>query len=775
MKGIRKLFFGLILMTLIGVGFKIDAKATTNATIGEIEITDWGSASEDTEALKGTFSYSNESPGNAFPEDDGSTPPWRKYNLYRLQIMQNTTAVKTSYVALWTVKDASSNVSYHKAEGSTEDYVTNPDNMSSSITSSTTDIAITKSDVLDQYGLRSSVDSSNNVKGFKLAVTKYNIATSVWNEVKTTTEKETTMYPVTIAKDPTTVGITLDSDPERSTTPSSYAFLLPGESVKVYVETPGTDINYKFKEWVETGSITRVSAGTGIPEDTVKLNVGATAGGTVTAKYQTATLTFSNPNEIDTTNVVAKSGDKVTRTYTFTGYTGSNVSGVSVDGTSLETGDYSIGTGTNGTFWFNVPALSNGTHTLTLTMNDGNTFSRQFTVNDTTTVKFRSEVYVTVGKSTKLSNFLSSGATRSGYVTTDSTATGYVTIDPDDTLTVIGQANVTGGTVSEKSIDRISVTPEGSTAVYSKVTVYPKPSLTFNSSSSSGSLNSGSTSSSSADSPFKVTMPIAVSHDGIAWSDVTKARVVFSYDGKTKERDLDMGSSTSGLTRTASVDSMAVSDAIDDLVGDSDHYTIKITVYPMNGSTVDTGVSYSESVDVYKISLDGSSGARYYVNGSEKSGHFYAVKGTTYTIKSSAKNSGDRFQNWDDSVFSSESGGSYKVLGARTFKANYNNGSSSSSSSSSSSRNAATAGEGMDDYDDVPKTGESKADIWILWSVLFVSILGAGFMIWKRFGLVRAIAEADEEVAVAEHKEEVKAKKKEKEDKIKMLKDLRNL
>ena len=83
--------------------------------------------------------------------------------------------------------------------------------------------------------------------------------------------------------------------------------------------------------------------------------------------------------------------------------------------------------------------------------------------------------------------------------------------------------------------------------------------------------------------------------------------------------------------------------------------------------------------------------------------------------------------------------------------------------------------EGMDDYDDVPKTGESKADIWILWSVLFVSILGAGFMIWKRFGLVRAIAEADEEVAVAEHKEEAKVRKKEKEDKIKMLKDLRNL
>ena len=48
-------------------------------------------------------------------------------------------------------------------------------------------------------------------------------------------------------------------------------------------------------------------------------------------------------------------------------------------------------------------------------------------------------------------------------------------------------------------------------------------------------------------------------------------------------------------------------------------------------------------------------------------------------------------------------------------------------------------------------------------------------MIWKRFGVVRAIAEADEEVAAAEFEEKVNAAKKEKEDKMKMLKDLRNL
>ena len=81
----------------------------------------------------------------------------------------------------------------------------------------------------------------------------------------------------------------------------------------------------------------------------------------------------------------------------------------------------------------------------------------------------------------------------------------------------------------------------------------------------------------------------------------------------------------------------------------------------------------------------------------------------------------------------------------------------------------------MDGYDDVPKTGESRTDIWILWSVLLVSILGAGFMIWKRFGLVRAIAAADQEMAQAQEKERVEAEKKAEKDKMDMLKDLRNL
>ena len=109
------------------------------------------------------------------------------------------------------------------------------------------------------------------------------------------------------------------------------------------------------------------------------------------------------------------------------------------------------------------------------------------------------------------------------------------------------------------------------------------------------------------------------------------------------------------------------------------------------------------------------------------------------------------------------------------YSLSYNTGSSSSSSSSSSTSGKGGSGGSGSEYDDVPKTGESKTDIWVLWTVLFIAILGAGFMIYKRFGLVRAIAEAEEEVAAAEHEERVEAARKEKEDKINMLKDLRNL
>ena len=66
MKGIRKLFFGLILMTLIGVGFKVDAKATPGMSLEIKPPTDWGATNADfVVTLKDIES-------DDFPNQDGS-------------------------------------------------------------------------------------------------------------------------------------------------------------------------------------------------------------------------------------------------------------------------------------------------------------------------------------------------------------------------------------------------------------------------------------------------------------------------------------------------------------------------------------------------------------------------------------------------------------------------------------------------------------------------------------------------------------------------------
>ena len=227
--------------------------------------------------------------------------------------------------------------------------------------------------------------------------------------------------------------------------------------------------------------------------------------------------------------------------------------------------------------------------------------------------------------------------------------------------------------------------------------------------------------------------------------------------------------SSNKLIKYANVNSMALSSVLKDLCGGDSSKEVTVRAYPNDGSGYDPDVYGEAKFTAYKITLDTTGGAKYTVNGTEVSdGYFYGVDGTTYTLKSSATNGGtlDKTNSGD---FNNGESITLKVLGARTLKAVYD------SKSSNKSSGAAGDATDMDDYDDVPKTGESKTDIWILWSVLLVSILGAGFMIWKRFGLVRAIAEAEEEVAIAEHEEKVEAEAKEKESKLNMLKDLRNL
>ena len=203
--------------------------------------------------------------------------------------------------------------------------------------------------------------------------------------------------------------------------------------------------------------------------------------------------------------------------------------------------------------------------------------------------------------------------------------------------------------------------------------------------------------------------------------------------------------------------------------GDED--TVKVKAYAYHdGEKYKKIVSNEETYKAYKISLDTSAGASYTVDGDSVSGNnFYGIDGASYTIKASPTNGGT-LDRTNSGEFNSGETITYRVSGSKTLKAVYI---TPTPSTTTSPKN--TALDGNDPYDEAPKTGESKADIWILWSVLLISILGAAFMIRKRFGLVRAIAAADEEMAQAVREEKIETEKKEKESKIQMLKDLRKL
>ena len=783
MKGIRKLFYGFVLMALFSVGFKIEAKAALAPAQPQGPTgNNWDIADTST-AITGKITFT--AGGADFPDATAVAVDQYAHHTYMLQMKQGTSDLGDPiYVTLWTKKVTSTpTYEYYYSTGdqpSTAEGASKHD-VSNTATSIDSLISITKQSVVLCFG----TTRTSGTKSFTLVLSEADGSNST-----TSGPLDVRMYEISVDSNPTAL---LTGD-KIALTFNGEKYLLPGETTTINRIVIDPELGYKFTVWQldATTNIADVGGVNDPSQITVKLlTTASTTGNTkVTASHTVATLTFTPSITTTTHNSPLKPLDTYsTGTFTFTGgYKGSNVARASV-GTSLASSvdcpAKSFADATSGTFSFQVPdSTADGTPYLYLTMTDGTVFKTQFTVKDETTVKLEDDVMVTVDKSIALSKYVKSGnPSKSAIATLSGSAASYAKMS-SSTATVLTNLKITGTTATDThKVTTLTLKNAAGTELdTTAITVFPQPSIELNSSSGdSGSLDSSkSSSSSSTTSPFKIIMPTGVYHDDIKWSDVKKAKVVFHRSGKddkTATLTLDSSSSSSSLTKSASPDSMAVSDIIEDMVGDDDKYTLTITVYPMNGDTVDTGVSASHEITAYRIELDGSAGAKYTVNDKEVSGHFYAVKGTTYKIKSSAKNSGDKFQNWDDTVFSSESGGSYKVLGARKFKANYSSSSSSSSSQSSSGRNTATNGEstGSGDYDDVPKTGESKTDIWILWSVLMISILGAGFMIWKRFGLARAIAEAEEQVAVAEHEEQVRAEKKAKKDKLDMLKDLRNL
>ncbi len=382
------------------------------------------------------------------------------------------------------------------------------------------------------------------------------------------------------------------------------------------------------------------------------------------------------------------------------------------------------------------------------------------TVTVTNPVLNLSDVYVNEGLTIPLSHATHNDYVSISSITLNNSAGSYISVSKSSTPALAKNITITGNNATKTITNGITVDTKSA-----GVTVFPKPTLSMDKSGSGSSMKY----------TFKVTMPDKAYHGSTWGKDITKAKIQFvGKDGTYTMDAFDLTADTTGYTKKnkndVTIDIKKLREVFNDICKE-DKEEVEVTVYADGDKDI---ISEKKNLKVYKIRLDGSAGADYKIMGESVSDKFYAIDGVSYEISSTPKSgyTGTPTK-WDGVSFGTNSSGTSSFSESKTIKAYYTGGSSSQKSNAGGAGGA--GGASLDDYDDVPKTGESKTDIWILWTVLFISILGAGFMIWKRFGLVRAIAEADQEVMMAEREEKAEAEAKAKEDKLNMLKDLRNL
>ena len=780
MKGIRKLFYGFVLLALFCVGFKIEAKAALDPDL----IVPKTSGKEDWKTDRKLTSQlgfvSADFPVINSPADGN----WASFS-YDFYIVDTTTSTK----------DLGNLGDKFTVELLTEYHGTTPEPEYTVI------VKDKNGNALAEYGPSSATDieadSPVEINRFQIGDVRTAIKKGTKDASNNYTEvvKLTTETPPEVTKSAAALVInnipgagSVNSDPlplklyaltaSSTTNPTvnytiaNDGYLLPGESTTVTasktadnnVKTNGNEVMYQpIGTWNSANSKVTFSDETNTTV-TVTMKTGTDGGNDdVHAEYGTVKMSLSlageslDPGDISSTKTLTETTADGATVYSKEGAVKvTKIELVNTSGGTLnEVTTYSWpGTTSPFNFTYTVPsAIASGTYRMKITTADGT-----FITTDTMTVSnpaLDNTVKVTVGQNVKLSRYIS------GI---------YTTVKPKDDYVTVAKSGTDWNITGYKSTSASSKKGLVLDGTEKDVIVYKKPDLDFDTSSTSATL--------------KVEMPTSVYHDNIGWDGVEYAAIAIISDKREKgdwwAYKLKKGS---GETRTLELDWLELSERIKDVVKDSsDSDKIDIYAFPVDPSdkkNYDEKVYDSETeIKVNKVKLDGSEGATYTINDKDVGDYFYAMEGMEYKIVAKNKSGySNTIDKWEGVSFGTNTSGSKKFTESTTIKAFFKSNSSSSSSSSSTGRNTATNGEstGSGDYDDVPKTGESKTDIWILWSVLMISILGAGFMIWKRFGLARAIAEADEQVAIAEHEEQVKAEKKAKKDKLDMLKDLRNL
>ncbi len=773
MKGFKKLFLGLVFMALFGVGFRVEVKAAELSFTGSGAEGDWNSTES---KLNGKLVIVQDTDTPDAPETTG----WN-HDVYTLSIIDSDgrTVGISKYIAISTCKPAegaayhtygigdseqTAKVASEEATGTQENIVTNGD------------VFATRSDVLTYFSPRSETS-----KNFKLHLQAVSADPKISIDDTSITVP---MYKVST---------------DTSSTPSiTYSFneeqyLLPGESTLITAtnneykeaEANTTDVVYKYSGWTDTNSkvsFSDITSSATSTTATVTMNKGTNAGATtVKANYLSVSLKFEPKISVDNDSYApGDTSSKKTITFTTTGdkYTKEDVDSVTIGGSSA---DWSW---TGSKFTYTVPSdAEDGEQEFRITMKDGNSFYAFMDVDNTVGIN---AVQVTLGMSVPLSRYITEDSKKTDSYTVKS-LNSYVI--PDPTSGAGNKIYLTGNIITSGVKDLVV---NGDTDEKVTVVVYRQPEVWFTTGSlSTTSLSSTSTtsSSSSSSSAFKVIMPTHVYYGDSVGYAVDTAGVDISGSRGTRYATLKMSSDSSvSGGKSATADLMSVTSLLKDVCSRSNEY-IEVRVYPVNPATgePDENVYDYDTILVHRINLDGSEGATYKVNDKDVGDYFYALDGVDYKITASNKSGySSTIEKWEGVSFGTSTSGTASFRDSQTVKAFFKSNSSTSSSSSSSSSakssssstGKTTAGGGTGtggDYDDVPKTGESKTDIWILWSVLFISILGAGFMIYKRFGLVKAIARAEEEAALVEREERVEAEKKEKKEKMDLLKSLRNL
>ncbi len=806
MKGIRKLFLGLILLTLFGVAFKVDAKAAisiVNATVvddwssnstGDVTFK-WDSASDvfNTTATKIGFKIANGAEKDVYLKDDSGTKKYswdnttytafsdqsvNSFTIPGIQVPKaNVSPSSTTGIATLTVQGTeaaaalSTTVTIKAGKVTLTAVNAEGKNVADAVVTASPFYLLTK-DTKDIEALEK--------KGGYIFNTSEG-----WTATEVVSDSRSFTYTM-----PDNTDKTLTAHYKKNNTALTITNL-NGASVIAGEKTSTTAFPYTL----ETGTYT-------LPTDVTDMYIGDKK---VIPHFEGGYFWFNAPEaEMKGATLKINMVDGVPYTYTI------DVVDVSKTAIKFEQPAYTIGTSTPtllklistgvtpDTVTYSVGSLTKVdssktgvtvssatsvtgvtvTATATYTPIGGTTISPK-TATTTVTVqslKMKDDLFVTKGQKVSLGDFISTGTKDMVVTTLNNNADSYIELTGGagsklSDISVKGKAKTT-------ALDKTKFVVDGNQM---KVTVYEAPSMTVETSGLSGSSTGSGTYS------YKVTMPWGLYRDDTKYwvPELKKAILIFkssSDDGKTKEvvlDDLKDDSDKLSKTQTKKIDVKTLTSYLRDICK-KDEETVTVWACAVNGEgNNDTEVKTdSKELKVYKISLDTNGNkTSYTVNGDTVYDYFYKIDGVEYTVvaksstgkgkvdKANSVNADSATETTGTATIKLGSSGS-GVLGEKRIKVAF---------SSSSTPDDPTGGGSSDDYDDVPKTGESKADIWILWSVLFISILGAGFMIWKRFGLVRAIAEADEEVAIAEHEEQIKAAKKEKEDKIKMLKDLRNL